>query len=670
MANTTIAPPDGFVLDNQSQDSSNNNQASSISSATPPPPDGFVLDQQQPQNNQNNNGMDFSKVAPLQDNFQNSQQSSLMPQQSQLNFGDHAKMSFMDTQGQEDYLKSKYKYVESDGKGNFLYGDSPSTLTPVNQQGINNDFVSKLGNMASAIPSIAGQVALTVGTDGLALPALAVRAALGSGGGQILSGLIGGAEQKRIDPEKVATDSIISAGFGAAGTAAGEVLSGTAKAIAKKAGSALDNYRTGLVLGGKNPNTFDASVATVLHMMTGLDKKTISTGQSLGWKNVLDSPEASDVHGIATIAGDVSKGVSDKETELGQAVDKATGSLVSDTSDKTIDNSGNLIAGNSKNSGKVINTSSIQSRLLEDLSNAGILNKNESMASQYGINMSRASSQSSKVNPNDTYSINENSPLNTKFFQKFLGQLGVDGRNGVFQMNPEASSQMMSVADALKTKQSFQAIVNQGKSITPLEANIAKRALYGNIEEGVSGISDQLSKVAGKVGNTAYTDANGQYTKFMQLTSTLKKAGMDVDNPFNSQNFLSHVNNASPLSAPLLQQLDKTLGNNFLQRSQAWGVNQKISNISPNFLRLGMVASLFGAGILDPDAGGKGGKIALAGLLGTPTGMKLLLKGAGGGYGSLLNNLGGAATGVSKGAASKSAQAILANLVKNKLSGR
>jgi hypothetical protein len=570
-----------------------------------------------------------------------------------LNFGDHAKMSFMDTQGQEDYLKGKYKYVHSDGKGSFMYGDTPNNLTPVNQQGIMNDFVSKLGNMVSSVPSIAGQIALTVGTDGMALPALAGRAALGAGSGQLLSGLIGGAEQKRIDPEKIATDSIISGAFGAVGTAAGEVLSGASKVIAKKAGTALDNYRNGILLSGKSPNRFDSTISTVLHMVTGMDKKTITTGQSVGWGKILNSEEASNPHGIATIAGDVSNSVSDKETELGQAVDKATRSLINDTS-----------------GGKVINTAPIQSRLLEDLNDAGILNKNESMASQYGIDMSRATNQGSAVNKNPTYSINPNSPLNTKFFQKFLGQLGVKSRNGVFQMAPDAASQMISVEDALKTKQSFQAIVNEGKSITPMEANIAKRALYGNLEDGVSGLSDQLSKVAAKVGNTAYTDANGNFSKFIQLKGTLQKAGMDVDNPFNSQNYLAHINNATPLSMPLLQQLDKTLGNNFLQRSQAWAVNQKVSNISPNFLRLGMVASLFGAGILDPDAGGRGGKMALAGLLGTPTGLKILLKGAGGGYGSMLEGAGNIASLVGKGASNKSAQAILSNLVKNKMTGR
>ncbi len=108
-------------------------------------------------------------------------------QPNSLNFGDHAKMSFMDNQGQQDYLKNKYKYVEFDGKGNLLYGDDPNSLTPVNQEGITNDFVAKLGNLVSSIPSIAGQIALTAGTEGMALPLLASRAAAGAAGGQVLS---------------------------------------------------------------------------------------------------------------------------------------------------------------------------------------------------------------------------------------------------------------------------------------------------------------------------------------------------------------------------------------------------------------------------------------------------------------------------------------------------
>ncbi len=467
--------------------------------------------------------------------------------------------------------------------------------------------------------------------------------------------------QKRIDPEKIAIDSAISGAFGGVGTAAGEALTGGAKAIANKAGTALDNYRQGLLLAGKDPNKFDSSVSTILHMVTGMDKNTIKTGQSLGWNNIFSSEEATNPHGIANIAGDVSNGVVNKETELGKAVDTATKGLIKDTGGSN-----------------VINTTPIASRLMEDLTDAGILNKVDSnsslqaQAKEYGIDMSRATNAQGANSSIPKYSINPNTPLNTKFFQKFLGQLGIDGEGGMFktyQIDPSKPA-MISVGDALKIKQGFQAIVNEGKSITPMEANIAKRALYGNLEEGVSGLSDQLNKVAQKVNNVQYQAANGEFSKFMGLTSALKKAGMDVDNPFNSQSYLSHVNNATPLSMPLLQQLDKTLGNNFLQRAQAWGVNNKISNISPNFLRLGMVASLFGAGILDPDAGGKTGKMALAGLLGTPSGLKILLKGAGGGYGSLLKSTANLATKTATGASNKTAQAILSNLVKNKTIGQ
>lgn len=577
-----------------------------------------------------------------------------------LNFGDHAKLSFLDPQGQQDYLKKKYKYVEPDGKGNFLYGDNPDSLQPVNQDGVFNDFVSKLGNLTSSIPSIAGQIALTAGTEGMALPLLIGRAAVGSAGGQLLSGLIGSKMQNRVDPEKIAVDTALAGVFGGAGTAAGEALAGGAKAIAQKAGVALDNYRQGLLLADKDPNKFDNAVSTILHMTTGLDKNTIKTGQSLGWSNIFSSEEATNPHGIATIAGDVSKAVEDKEINLGKAVDNATTGLIKDT-----------------NNNPVINTTPIASRLLEDLSNAGILNKSDSAASTaaqakaYGIDLSRASNLKD-TNGLPTYSINQNSPLNTKFFQKFLGQLGIEGEGGTFkayQIDP-AKPSMISVSDALKVKKGFQAIVNEGKTITPLEANIAKRALYGNLEEGISGISDQLNKIAQKVNNTQYQAANGEFSSFLNLTSTLKKAGMDVDNPFNSQNYLSHINNATPLSMPLLQQLDKTLGNNFLQRAQAWGVNSKINNISPNFLRLGMVASLFGAGILDPDAGGRGGKMALAGLLGTPSGLKILLKGAGGGYSSLLKSSGGLASKVSSASSNKQAQAILSHLIRNKVTSQ
>lgn len=576
-----------------------------------------------------------------------------------LNFGDHAKLSFLDPQGQQDYLKSKYKYVEPDGKGNLLYGDDPNNLQPINQDGVFNDFVAKLGNLTSAIPSIAGQIALTAGAPEVGLPMLAARAAAGAAGGQVLSGLIGAKMQNRVDPEKIATDAVISGAFGATGTAAGEALAGGAKAIAQKAGTALDNYRQGLVLAGKDPNKFDSSVSTILHMVTGMDKNTIKTGQTLGWNNIFSSDEATNTHGIATIAGDVSKASADKEQELGKAVDTATKGLIKDT-----------------NGGAVINTAPVASRLLEDLTDAGILNKSDSAASTaaqaktYGIDMSRATNFKPSSIP--TYSLNKNTPLNSTFFQKFLGQLGVDSEGGAFktyQIDP-AKPSMISVADALKIKQSFQAIVNEGKSITPLEANIAKRALYGNLEQGISGISDQLSKIAQKVGNTQYQAANGQFANFLNLTGTLKKAGMDVDNPFNSQNYLSHINTATPLSLPLLQQLDKTLGNNFVQRAQAWAVNNKVSNISPNFLRLGMVASLFGAGILDPDAGGRAGKMALAGLLGTPSGLRILLKGAGGGYGSLLKSAGNSSTAASKAFSNKQGQAILSQLIKNKTIGQ
>lgn len=590
------------------------------------------------------------------DNLSNTVSGGPSSSDNTLNFGDHAKMSFMDPQGQQDYLQKKYKYVQSDGKGNYLYGDDPNNLQPVNQEGIFNDFTAKLGNLTSSIPSIAGQIALTVGTDGLAIPALAARAALGAAAGQAGAGLVGAKLQNRLDPEKIATDAAIAGAFGGVGTAAGEALAGGAKAIAQKAGTALDNYRNGLVLAGQNPNSFDNGVSTVLHITTGLDKNTIQTGQKLGWDNIFSSKEATDPHGIATIAGDVSDAANAKEMALGKDVDTATKSLIKDT-----------------NGGDVINTAPVASRLLEDLSSVGILNKTDpnSMLKSYGINMTRASN-ANDLSQIPSYTINKNSPLNTSFFQKFLGELGVNGEGGSFktyQIDPSKPS-MISVADALKIKQGFQAIVNEGKSLTPVEANLAKRALYGNLEENVSGLSDQLSKVAQKVGNVQYPTANGAFSDFMKLTGNLKKAGMDVDNPFNSQNFLLHVNNASPLTQPLLQKLDNTLGNNFLQRAQAWGVNSKISDIRPNFFRLGMIGSLFGAGLLDEGGpGGRAGKLIAAGALGTPTGLRFLLKGAAGGSGSVLRGLVNSSNAVAQGSSNKSAQAVISQLLRKNTLG-
>ncbi len=554
-----------------------------------------------------------------------------------LNFGDHAKLSFLDPQGQVDYIKNKYRYAEPDGNGNILYGNDPNNLQPVNQEGIFNDFVAKLGNLTSLLPSIAGQIALTAGTEGMALPAIFGRAALGSGSGQLLSNLAGIKMGNKVDPEKIAVDTALSAGFGVAGEAAGMALAGGTKAIMKKAGSVLDDYRNGVLLSGKDVNSFDNGTATALHITTGLDKNTIKTGQILGWDKIFSSPEATNVNGIADIAGDVAKGISTKSTELGKAVDTATKGLIDSTK------------------GNVVDTAPVLQTLFKDLHDMGIVDITKSAA-----------------NPLGTAILNKNSPLNKKFFSDFMHSLGAseaDMGGGYKGFMIDEASSKISVADTLRIKRGFQAAVNDG-NLSSAEANIAKRALYGNLEEGISGLSDQLAKISDRVGYKPYQLANGAFSDFMKTTKALKQAGMDVDNPIAIQNYLTHINNASPLAMPILQKLDGSLGNNFLQRAQAWGVNTRISNISPNLLRLGMVSSLFGAGLLDPSIGGKFGKTATAVALGTPIGLKLILRGAGGGTQSVLKSTLGVTAKINKVASSKGGRAVLGQLMKNKITGQ
>lgn len=560
-----------------------------------------------------------------------------------LNFGDHAKLSFLDPQGQFDYLKSKYKYVEPDGKGNLLYGNQPDNLQPVNQEGITNDFVAKLGNLVSSIPSIAGQIALTVGTDGLALPALAGRAAVGSGGGQLLSNLIGAKMQGRIDPEKIAVDTAISAAFGAGGTAASELLAGGAKAIAVKAGSALDNYRNGIILSGKTPNNFDKAVATALHITTGLDKNTIQTGQSLGWRNIFSSPEAKDPHGMASIAEGISSAFDSQEKLAGATIDSAEQALYK------------------KNPNATVGTTNILENVTDRLQSMKILDKVP--ASEGGQEGMSSSFKFRNDLPSDV------KLTDVKGFLKRLGAVESDG--GVFHI-PENST--IGLDDAVAAKKLYQGTFNN-PNFNPQIAGIAKTALYGEgpsvqFPKGFMGLRGEINDTAQASGNDAYIIANQNFTRLQEASELMQKYGMDVSNPANVANWMKNINQKSQFEMQAIKNLESQIGGNITTRAQAWAVNNRISNVSPNFLRLGMVASLFGAGVLDPTGSGKAGKFSAAGLLGTPIGLRILLKGAGGGTSSVLASTASVASKSAKLLANKKSQAILSQLLKNRVTNK
>lgn len=112
----------------------------------------------------------------------------------------------------------------------------------------------------------------------------------------------------------------------------------------------------------------------------------------------------------------------------------------------------------------------------------------------------------------------------------------------------------------------------------------------------------------------------------MKSVEAVKNNGFDPYNAKSIQDYGKHINDRPPVDAQTLSTFEKNIGSPVLDNLKRYSAIQKLSNYSPNFLRLGLISGTLGGMMGDGDFEQKLGRGAAFGL-GIPLMLKNTLRG-------------------------------------------
>lgn len=494
---------------------------------------------------------------------------------SPLSLGDRLKLSFADDVGRERFLRQKFQYVERLGNGKFAAGNDPRTLQPIDPEGLFNDVLGDLADVAGEIPVIASSV---IGA-GLGAPAgplgamtgAGAGAAVGQGAKQAVGKMLGVNKQTQ---EEMATDLATSALFGFGGEAAGLGLKAAGAMVAPKVMRVLNNHVAGS--GGAQSKTAQL-ISRILHFSSGVpeDKtmKVFEYGPDVVFAKGSGSKQA-----LNSIVDDFSTLVDQKEKFIGKHVGIERGILRNSVK-------------------KPIETFDIQEKLLESTEELGI--------TRAGI-----------FDPNDVSGLRGD-------FEKVFKRLGSEvDKNGkvILQRVKKPVNDMFIASDQLDLLTNY----SKDDKITGL----LKTLNYGS--PNFKGINVRINELAKGMGNFNYLRANQMFSELQAIKSEMKQYGIDPRNKLTIENLVNRSTDSAGTVEKVMNKFDNFMKTDFKKRMDIWDTAQAFKNTNPNLLRMGAVASLSGIGVVASDSPeGKAASLGTGLLFGTPYGAKLALQAGG-----------------------------------------
>ena len=503
----------------------------------------------------------------------------IQEEQSPLSLKERLFLGAVNDRDREKYLRSKYSNVQKLQDGKFAVGNDSRNLQPVDPQGIFNDVLGDLADVASEIPVIAGQIiGGTVGATAGPGGAIAGSAA-GAGVGELGKTAIGkmsGIDERKA--EEIATDMAISSAFGAAGEslAIGTKVFGK-KVLAPKLSSMMDKLSKGQAQEGAvapNNTTFANATKKIFHYLSGVKEESTDTFFKYGFKE-MSNPEHFEKSNILKIVDDTVKALDDTTKDFGQEVRRQT----------------NALKGLSKN--KYINTSEL-------------FNVASSKARELGI-------------IDDLGRINKNHPVTQEIkpVVSLLKELG-DIDNGRFVANP---NKKITVDKAIQLSRTYG---DKFDSVSGKVQNIFHDVLNGSDDIGVKGLRQNVVDIAESLGLKEYSLANQKYASLMGLRERL--TSLDTRNPGKIESFINRLENVGRVQQRDLATLDNMIGGNLLKRWELFNSAQDFSKSNINMLRFGSIAATLAALSGFESKESRVGTIAGAALLGTPSGLKTLIR--------------------------------------------
>lgn len=601
----TVTSPDGSVPSEQELDTMFSQKYGSAQQT-----------QKQPEQSQEQDQDEFSGLG------QKAQAQPKPQQKAPLNFSDMLKMAALNSpQEQQDYLKSKFRFAESNQDGSFNVGNDPTNLSPIHPGNIGDAALNVLAKGAAMIPAIAGQMrgAITGAEMGTAIE---------PGVGTVLGGLIGAgsgamagegaknlanAQTPGYDPQKAAADNVISGLFGAGGQALGSAIKfGAKNFIAPKIAAAMD----GAIQSGDDPSKGAVFLSKVLKFTANVDPKESMIGSKLGWKNIYSNPANLNSDEIDNIAQDVSQSYLQKEGIAKSALNASEESFVS------------------KNPNAQIDAKGILNNVVSKLSNASILDTFEGdEANGVPASFSFKAGLPNTVKSSDVVN-----------FMKSLGATeSRGGTEGQFMVPLENN---ITLKDAINAKKIWgHTIVN--KEFNPTVGNVFKTAIFGEgpsplYPNGFNGLRSAINDSALNMAKNgaenspgeSYLLANSNFSKLMDAKDGILVNGgnksvlpgwMDVTNPSSVAKYLRNVNKLDAFNNHALSNLHNQIGGDFKDRASKWAVAQAMGKASPQILRLGVVGGLLGLAMPGSPAD-RAARVPMAFALGSPTGVKVMAR--------------------------------------------
>lgn len=498
---------------------------------------------------------------------------------SAISIPQRAFLSFKSDEDKEKILKQDFAIVQKQPDGNFLVGNDARDLKPISPDGMMNDLLGKLADHASDIPVIAGQlVALGLAPE-VAIPARIGLSAAGAGGGQLFSSVVGGKKG-----DEIAADVAASAAFGglAEGLVAGAITG--SKVLAPKLVGLINkaNGQSALKSGlGPEDTPFARSTTKMFKYLANVPEESTQTFFKYGM-NEMNNPQWFKPENIKGIVNETVEALTKTQKDLGKEVMKQTEAIISPS---------RLAIAKQNGIETRINTSKMFSSLKQEAQKLGILD--------------------------DFGKINKNYPntVDIKPITSMLTELGefVEGR---YIANP---SKTIPIKKALQLSQSFG---QKFDKVNPKLQTAFYKVLNG--DDGLKGLRPNISEIANKIGVEGYGESLKRYSSFAKLLDDFNS--LNPKQPVKIEAFISKLEGLGEIEKDNLATLDKMVGGNLLKKWELWNAAQDFNKSNLNVLRFGAIAALIG-GLTGFDTRmNKVGTIVGAGLLGTPAGLRTLIR--------------------------------------------
>lgn len=529
---------------------------------------------------------------------------------SPISIMERLKLSFADDLGRENYLNKKFRFVQRLPNGKFAAGNNAQDIRPIDPEGIFNDVLGDLADVAGEVPVIAGQIlGATKGTLVAPVAGTIAGGALGAAAGETarigIGQALGVRESKAIEE---AVDIAIVGAFGAGGEILGQGLKFGGRGLSKLAKAKL----TKAVKTSTNPSKMLHALGKVFKITAAVDPDDVVVAGMYGFDDALSDKYMNREFGRELMT---------KFTKGLIIRNKALGKMVGQGDDWAIKNFGK----------KLVPIEQAGDDLIKLLSNPRV-----GLVDDLGRVNRRAFTETAD------YRAIKN--LTDEFFAKSF-------------RNKSLVPRKMTVRQIIDAKKKAKPLLNKyfkssGKN--PIaERGIARyldeiTGLTGQqtLPKGVTSITDDVIK------NNPYLKANKSFSQWKKNVDLLKVNGLDVTDVNDLSKLIRKgkvvsqkmerffegfkIKNSSAQEAFSIiadelpvkfhgKGLNGTIGT-LADELKKYNAAQGFANANPNFLRLGAVSGLVGInlGRDDPAEAVLSGGLGL--LLATPAGARILLR--------------------------------------------